>query len=147
MDRQSLSAIDDELAILSLKTAQEVDRGLAGRQLNKTVLSEFGAKLSAASGVNGPNESVNLFSDPETTDIFHRAAEEARSTSILNIDSLRQSLQEVIQSLTDVNEFTESRLKEVKLFSLAFHRSLAAHRAPGLFERESPFDDAMGIYR
>jgi hypothetical protein len=148
MENTAQSVLSDELAVLALRTAQEVDRRLSGGNLNPSILFKFGEKLSEASGVDGASETALLYSDPKTTEIFSRAIEESSDESVSDLDSLRESIKGIIAPLIGNKEgLSIEALTLVRSFCLAFHRSLAAQRLPRVSEREKPFNEATGFYR
>ena len=57
-------------------------------------------------------------------------------------------IKQVIDPLIgDNKDLSPGDLRAVKSFCLAFHKSLAAQRLPMIFERETPFNEATGLYR
>lgn len=138
MEHTQLRVLDDQIALLSLRTAQEVDRKLHGGNFDKSILVKFGEMLSEASGIAQAPETAFLCSDPTATEVFSQAIEAASAQSVKDLGTLTEGMKEIIDPLVG---------KKIKTFSLAFHKSLAAQRLPTVLDRESPFDETVGLYR
>ena len=138
MEHTRLRVLDDQIALLSLRTAQEVDRKLHGGNFDKSILVKFGEMLSEASGIAQAPETAFLCSDPTATEVFSQAIEAASAQSVKDLGTLTEGMKEIIDPLVG---------KKIKTFSLAFHKSLAAQRLPTVLDRESPFDETVGLYR
>jgi hypothetical protein len=148
MEHTNHSVLDDKLALLSLRTAQEVDRRLHGGPVDPTVLVEFGKRLAEASGIDDAPETALLYSDPTATEVFSQAIKESSHQAVKDLETLMALIKRVIDPLVgDNKDLSPSDLRAVKSFCLAFHKSLAAQRLPMIFERETPFNEATGLYR
>jgi hypothetical protein len=148
MEHANYSVLDDKLALLSLRTAQEVDRRLHGGPVDTTVLVEFGKRLAEASGIDDAPETALLSSDPTATEVFSQAIQESSPQSVKDLETLTTLIKQIIHPLIGDNEdLSTDDLRAVKSFCLAFHKSLAAQRLPMIFERETPFNEATGLYR
>src|SRR6202023_3774329 len=126
MEHTNHSVLDDKLALLSLRTAQEVDRRLHGGPVDPTVLVEFGKRLAEASGIHDAPETALLYSDPTATEVFSQAIKETSHQSVKDLETLMALLKQVIDPLVgDNKDLSPSDLRAVKSFCLAFHKSLA----------------------
>jgi len=148
MEHPRLRVLDDQIALLSLRTAQEVDRKLHGGNFDKSILVKFGEMLSEASGIAQAPETAFLCSDPTATEVFSQAIEAASAQSVKDLGTLTEGMKEIIDPLVgNTEDLSTDKLKKIKAFSLAFHKSLAAQRLPTVLDRESPFDETIGLYR
>lgn len=142
------SVLNDKLALLSLRAAQEVDRRLHSGRVDPTVLVEFGKRLAQASGVHNASETALLSSDPTATEVFSQAIEESSDRFVQDLETLTELIKGIINPLIDEKKrLSRDDLRAIKSFCLAFHKSLAAQRLPMIFERETPFNEANELYR
>src|SRR5262245_18106375 len=130
-----LHDIDDKLALLSLRAAEEVDCRLEKKAVTASVLKELGRRLKAVSGLEKPQERAFLNSDPSTTEVFAQAARAAYAEPLTDIDHLSKAVQKIITPLeNEAADLTDDDLTAIKTFCLAFHRSMMAHK-PRKFNR------------
>ena len=134
---------DDNLALLSLRVAQEVDRSLGGKQLDRLVLTDFSKELSRASGVSEPHATAFLQADPVTTEVFAQAIEETSKEQILDIYALRDAVMKIISSLNA----DQTDLSAIKAFCLSLHKAIMAQRLPLSREPEPALENALGFVR
>jgi hypothetical protein len=146
MKSSDTSVLDNQLATLSVKVAQEIDRRLKGKRYNRGILRKWGEQLSRASGIDNPNSTAFLESDPTTTEIFAQAVEAASEEPVPDISHLAAAVKDILQPITaDEGELSDETLAAVKLFSLALHRSLMAQGLPSWREQENAFQDDFRI--
>jgi hypothetical protein len=147
MTRSNRSFLDDNLALLSLRTAQEVDRRLHGGSFDPRVLAEFGEKLVEASGIRDAHETAFLCSEPTATEVFFQAIEEFSGQSVKDLEALTEHMRAIINPLIGDTVLSDETLREIKSFCLALHKSLVAQRHPTNFERENPFEEVNELHR
>jgi hypothetical protein len=142
MEHPPLRVLDDQIALLSLRAAQEVDRKLHGGNFDQSILVKFGKMLSEASGIAKATQTAFLCSDPTATEVFYRAIEEATAHPVNDLGTLTEGMKEIIEPLVGSTEdLSKDKLKKIKAFCLAFHKALASQRLPKIFERETSFDE------
>jgi len=135
--------IEDDLALLSLRVAREVDRRLNGSKSDLAVFSDFGRQLSKASGI-GEHQSTFLYSDPLATEVFAQAVEQSSDQSIQDINALSNAMLKIIKPLNEsADSISEDALKAVKAFCLSLHRSMMAQRLPPVSEGDSSLEDEL----
>jgi hypothetical protein len=132
--------LDDELAILSLRAAEELDRRLGGKKPTAGILKQLGQQLKSASGLAEQEGRAFLYSDPATTEIFAQAAKVASDEQVSDIDDLSEVMKRIISPLLDnENEMSTDDLTMIRTFCLAFHRSMMAHKTPRKYEYEQDY--------
>ena len=102
--------IANACAILSLRVAQEIDRGLAGEKINSEIFEEFDKELSKASGVGEPNSTAFLHSDPITTEVFAQAIRDAYPEPVQDLQALGAALMKIVGPVRPNGTFDEPRL-------------------------------------
>jgi hypothetical protein len=141
------AVLGDNLAVLSLRVATEVDRELKGKSANPEVFAEFTKELSKASGIDAAGESAFLHSDPLTTEVFAQAIREASHEPVLDVSSLSSAVKKIIDPLTRTGSARPEDLGLIKNFCLSLHRSMMAQRLPPLHEGERAFEDELRFVR
>lgn len=135
-----LHEIDQHLALLSLRAAEEIDLRLDGKEVKSSVLKDLSQYLKAASGLGRPHERAFLNSDPSTTEIFAQAVRAAYTEPLKDIDHLSKAVQKIIAPLEADKHLSVNDLAAIKSFCLAFHRSMMAHK-PRKLNRDRFKDD------
>jgi hypothetical protein len=140
--------LDDSLALLSLRVAQEVDRKLSGHQSDPEVFQNFRNELSKASGIGEAQSTAFLHADPTTTEVFAQAIGDASDQPVSDISSLSNAVMRIIEPLGGRRETLSDRdLENVKTFCLSLHKSIMAHRLPPLFEGDNSLEDELRFTR
>ena len=139
--------LGDNLAVLSLLTATEVDRQLKGRSANAEVFSEFTRELSKASGLDAADESAFLHSDPTTTEVFAQAITDAWHEAVLDVSALSAAVKKIRDALAHSGSVRPEELALIKSFCLSLHKSMMAQRLPPLHEGERAFEDELRFIR
>jgi hypothetical protein len=138
------SILGDNLALLSLRVAQEVDRRLKGEKFDSSVFADFGKELSRASGIGERQSTAFLHSDPLTADVFAQAVEQTSHEPIRDIAALGDAMLKIIRPLNEQGEsLSKESLKAVKAFCLSLHRSMMAQKLPSIHEGESSLEDEL----
>lgn len=138
------SALGDNLALLSLRVAQEVDRRLHNEKSDSGVFRAFAKELSKASGVGEQQRTELLSSDPLTTEVFAQAVSQSYNEPVRDVDELSSAMLRIISPLSATEEqLSKDALKALKTFCLSLHRSMMAQRLPPVHEGESVFEDEL----
>lgn len=141
-------SLTDDLAILSLRVAQELDRKCQGQPINPKIFSDFRIELSRASGIGEPDVTAFLHSDPTTTEVFAQAVRETSSEPLSDVGSLSFAVLKILEPLTKADEgFRDKELNMVKTFCLSLHKSMMAQKLPPLYEGERAFEDELRFVR
>jgi hypothetical protein len=141
-------ALGDDLAILSLRVAQELDRKRKDQAINPQVFSEFRKELSRASGIGEADVTAFLHSDPAIAEVFAQAVRETSAESIQDIGALNAAVLKIIEPLAKAGkEFPDDQIETVKTFCLSLHRSMMAQKLPPLHEGERSFEDELRFVR
>jgi len=101
MGAAMIELLGDDLAILSLRVAQQVDRKLSGKSYDRKVFQDFGKELSKATGISDPNAYSLFRSDPSVTEVFAQAVTEVSNHPISDITELTNALGDIIGPLAD----------------------------------------------
>ena len=134
----------DDLATLSLRVAQELDRKSGGRGIDPKVFADFTKELSRTSGIGEPDVSAFLHSDPTTTEVFAQAVKETSHEPVSDLGSLSSAVLKIIEPLTKADEdFQGVDLRKVKAFCLSLHKSIMAQKLPPLHEGDAAFEDEL----
>jgi len=140
--------LDDDLALLSLRVAQEVDRKLSGQKADPEVFQHFRNELSRASGLGEAHSKVFLHADPTTTEVFAQAVGDASDEPVSDMASLSSAIMKIIEPLQTRGEALSDRdLAHVKVFCLSLHKSIMAHRLPPLYEGDNTLEDEFRFNR
>lgn len=137
------TALNDRLSVLLLRVAQQIDREVAGKELNANVLSEFGEELAKATGGLERGQATFLHSDPLVTEAFAKAIAEISNRSPANISELNEAINKIIERLKQ--PMNKDALSEIKRFCLALHRSIMAQSLPPIHEGENAFEEQLGF--
>src|ERR1700693_2544900 len=121
------AVLGDNLAVLSLRVASEVDRRLNGKVADPRVFAEFKKELSKASGIDAAGMGAFLHSDPMTTEVFAQAVREA-SHEVLDVRSLEVAVKKILDPLASTESVRQEDLGQIKSFCLSLHRSMMAQR-------------------
>ncbi|TGN78922.1 hypothetical protein EOW77_0028805 [Bradyrhizobium yuanmingense] len=109
----NISPLGDDLALLTLQVAQEIDRRLGGAKTSTSVLADFGRELSRASGLGEEQSTAFLYSDPLTADVFAQAVEQSSHEPIRDLGALGEAMLRIIKPLTEQGEaFSDEDLKD-----------------------------------
>jgi hypothetical protein len=132
--------LNDNLALQSLLVAQQIDRR-SSDEFQPKILSDFGERLSRASGVSDNPHRAYLITDPVATEVFSEAIQESSEQPISDMAALVDETRKIVQSLIAGGHGLSSKeFEEMKAFCLALHKSMMARRLPPMSERESSFD-------
>jgi len=142
------SLLNDDLAILSLRVAQEVDKKLSGKRSDVRVFEDFRNELSKASGLGEAQSTVFLHADPVTTEVFAQAVGEISDEPLSDVKSLGDAVLKIIAPLKGKEDALSDRdLAHVKVFCLSLHKSIMAHRLPPLYEGDTTLEDEFRFSR
>jgi hypothetical protein len=142
------AAINNDLAILSLRVAQQVDRKLHGETADPKVFSDFKRELALASGLGEPNATAFLHSDPATTEVFAQAIRKVSAEPLSDIASLGSALTKIIEPFEVTGNVTPTgQLNLLKAFCLSLHKSMVGQRLPAFNDGERTFDDELRFVR
>jgi hypothetical protein len=142
------TSLDDNLALLSLRVAQEVDRRFGGRKSDSVVFGDFKRELSKASGLGESHSTAFLHADPITTEVFAEAIGDAWSTPLSDVASLSDAVMKIIAPLDERKEsLSDSDLAMIKGFCLSLHKAIMAHRLPPLYDGDNSLEDEFRIGR
>jgi hypothetical protein len=140
-------AFGDDLAMLSLRVARELDRKSHGQSINPKIFSDFRTELSRASGVGEPNVTAFLNSDPTTTEVFAQAVRGTSAEPVSDVGSLNSAVLKIIEFLAKADEgLSDQAMHAVKMFCLSLHKSMMAQKLPPLYE-ERAFEDELRFVR
>lgn len=140
-------ALPDNLGLLSLQLALQIDRRLNGREFDPSTFAKFGTELSNASGAHAEPAVAFLSADPLTAEIFSEAIEETSNTSLSTIDEVAARTGEILSNLKKPDSLSADELNKLKAFCLAFHKSILAQQAPPVYERENSLDNELQFTR
>ena len=140
-------ALGDDLAVLSLRVARELDRKRKDQAVDPRVFAEFRRELSRASGIGETDVTAFLHSDPATAEVFAQAVKETSSEAIADIEALSSAVLKIIEPLAKADEkLPDAQLGMIKTFCLSLHKSMMAQKLPPLYEGET-FDDELRFVR
>lgn len=146
-DLQSAS-LGDDLAILTLRVAAQVDRKLRGIQIDRSPFVDFRSQLAKATAEPCAGTASYLQINPAATEVLAKAFHETQR-NISNITELTNALTDIIETIEKFNigDPSPEDLSKMKSFCLSLHRSMMSQKLPPPFEAENAFEDRLGILR
>jgi hypothetical protein len=120
----------DELTVLSLDAAIELDRILGGEDADANVISRFIGAIQS-NGIVCRQGTANYLADPRTADLYARALTSATGNSIGSIDQLNDAVLAVAAAYKDAGTLGWNKsLSALRDFCLALHSVLIADTLP-----------------
>jgi len=117
----------DDVAVLALDAAVEIEKLLGGGQADRQVVDTFAAALEGSAGLVGVGGRMRLLSDPAAAAIYGRAISRANGVQVATLDQLNNEVLNYIRIASPVDGFADgSRLGDLKRFCLSLHEVLVS---------------------
>lgn len=117
----------EELSVLSLDAAIELDQLRSGRGIRKEVIDSLIARIGLHADGAGTVDALQRLIDPATVDIYNRAVSHLTNVTANTIDELATEIRKYVEKFNrDITLVGPEDLLTMRNFCLALHRELLA---------------------
>jgi hypothetical protein len=145
------AVLGDDLALLSLKVAVQVDRKLDGKVTDPTAFHDFRIELSKTTSHENtaPATISYLQSNPDASQVLARAILETSNQEVSSTNDVVREIGKILEQIDKIESdaLSPEDLSNMKRFCLSLHKSMMSQRLPASTDGDYPIEGEIGFIR